>query len=351
MPNDENAIDPPETEALYSGPGFKVGLQPNLELTWEVDPEKEISPEAHSLLARAKVIDVLPIPKIPKMQVRAWKLMVGHAVALALLDKLDDAAKTLAKGDEFISSRATEVAKGWYVKAVIIVIGGLLAIAATIGYSKNRHENKPTTEQQKSTIERDLKGAEVDMDRERLDQAMAVKEAQEKIADAEKNDSEEVKVVAMASRLAMIDDHKQRLRVAEAKVTGLREELARIDLRSTVFASLETFQIVVLTLLGGALGSAFSLLTRLGKIGVDPASGKWAHYTEVAFRITVGMLAAAVIVIAMKANLVLGFATSDSSDSHVWMLLILAIAAGSSERMVPSVLRQVESSAVQSEED
>lgn len=99
---------PAKDEILYSGPSFKVILKPSLELFWEIGSDQKISEEAHSLLARAKVMDVLPIPKLGAGHIRAWKLTIGHAVSLALLDKLEDAKETLDKGEKYISSRAQE---------------------------------------------------------------------------------------------------------------------------------------------------------------------------------------------------------------------------------------------------
>ena len=82
---------------------------------------------------RAKVIDALPAPKVSAEQIRSWKIMVGHAVTLSLLGKNEDAETALSKEEDFIATRATEVAKGWYVKAVLIVITVLMI---TAGYSE-----------------------------------------------------------------------------------------------------------------------------------------------------------------------------------------------------------------------
>lgn len=179
---------------------------------------------------------------------------------------------------------------------------------------------------------------------------IAISEATKDKSEAEKlgNQDEINKADSELSRVAK--EHEEIVNKARQKVDDFQKKISNIDLRKTMFESLETFELAIYIIFGGILGAAFSLLSRIGKIQVDPSSGKMAHFVDVYYRFLVGVLAATVVVIATKANLVLGFATATSSESQVSMLLILAIAAGASERLAPNVLKQVESTALQSDE-
>lgn len=111
-----------------------------------------------------------------------------------------------------------------------------------------------------------------------------------------------------------------------------------------------TIKVQILAIGCGALGAGFSLLIRIGTVPVDPSSGRWAHYSETLFRLTVGSLAALIIIFGLQAEVFAGFAKVASQDGQMtqqaylatfWIHGIFSIAAGASERMVPGLLQQL----------
>jgi hypothetical protein len=111
--------------------------------------------------------------------------------------------------------------------------------------------------------------------------------------------------------------------------------------RSDVDARLgaDAATIAIGTCLGG-LGAMLSILTRTSTIPVDAAAGAKLHYIESAARVLVGMCGALVVSMAVKANIVLGLANGTAPEGAV--LLVLSLAAGASERILPGVIKKVE---------
>lgn len=96
----------------------------------------------------------------------------------------------------------------------------------------------------------------------------------------------------------------------------------------------------------GVVGAGFSLLSRFNKLAVDAGAGRAAHYWETAARLVVGGVAGYVAQLAAHANLALG----ELKDS-TWGLLFAFLLAGSSERLVPSLLRSNEAEPDANEND
>lgn len=94
----------------------------------------------------------------------------------------------------------------------------------------------------------------------------------------------------------------------------------------------------------GAWGALLSILMRLGRSHLDCAAGRKLHYIEGSLRIASGMICAVVICIAIRAGLIL---TAFASGEKLPLVLALAtMIAGASERWVPSIIRQVDSSRI-----
>ncbi len=115
-----------------------------------------------------------------------------------------------------------------------------------------------------------------------------------------------------------------------------------------------TTKVQILAFGCSALGAGFSLLIRIGTAPVDPSSGRCAHYSETLFRLTVGSLAALIIVFGLQPEVFAGFAQVASENGAVtqqhylktfWVHGIFSIVAGSSERMVPALLQQLSNKA------
>jgi hypothetical protein len=97
---------------------------------------------------------------------------------------------------------------------------------------------------------------------------------------------------------------------------------------------------VLLATCFGAIGAFVSILQRSPQITMDPAAGASVHYVESGARVLTGMLGALMLALAVKANIILG--ATKSIDHSLALLLLLAVAAGASERIVPSLIREVE---------
>ena len=98
----------------------------------------------------------------------------------------------------------------------------------------------------------------------------------------------------------------------------------------------------VLGAIFGSIGAVFSIVTRTKSIEVDAAAGKPIHILESSVRIASGGVGAILVALAVKTNLVLGIAKS--FDHSVAALLAICIVAGTSERVVPSLIKRVEGS-------
>lgn len=88
----------------------------------------------------------------------------------------------------------------------------------------------------------------------------------------------------------------------------------------------------VLSAAAGAVGALFSVLTRNSEIVVQPLYFFWNNFLECFSKILAGMIAAIFVILAVKANVILGFASS------MFSLLFLSVLAGFSERFVPDFL-------------
>jgi hypothetical protein len=92
----------------------------------------------------------------------------------------------------------------------------------------------------------------------------------------------------------------------------------------------------------GALGALISIFSRTERIKVDAVAGRWVHCVESAARTITGVVGALLTALAVKANALLGV-TKSSDHALAWLLFICAT-AGASERFVPNLIKQAESS-------
>jgi len=90
----------------------------------------------------------------------------------------------------------------------------------------------------------------------------------------------------------------------------------------------------------GSLGALLSIITRSNDISMDASAGPIVHYLEAAARIVVGVAGGCIVALAIKANLVLG---SINSINSLALLIVICIIAGASERLVPGLIKQIES--------
>ena len=94
----------------------------------------------------------------------------------------------------------------------------------------------------------------------------------------------------------------------------------------------------------GAIGALIFILGRFSQIEMNAAGGLLIHCLESAARIVTGILGSLLVALAIKANIVLGLA--NSSGHEFALLLLLCVVGGASERLVPSLIEQMEASIV-----
>jgi len=89
----------------------------------------------------------------------------------------------------------------------------------------------------------------------------------------------------------------------------------------------------------GSLGALLFIASRTETIHLEPVAGPGIHRFEGATRVTVGVIGALFVAIAIKADLLLGVT---HSSSHPFLALIAAcVVAGASERLVPGLINNM----------
>jgi hypothetical protein len=91
----------------------------------------------------------------------------------------------------------------------------------------------------------------------------------------------------------------------------------------------------------GAVGALFSILTRLGTIPLDPSAGESLHKLEGRARILTGAIGAVIAELAVYLSLILGVLKTFGNPA----LLFIALIAGTSERLVPTIIKRTETQA------
>lgn len=97
---------------------------------------------------------------------------------------------------------------------------------------------------------------------------------------------------------------------------------------------------IVLGAICGTFGSLFSVTARSNRLTFDANAGKTLHMLEGLARVAAGFIGALLMALAIKAGLILGGTTF--SGNKLALLLCICIAAGASERIVPSLISSVE---------
>jgi hypothetical protein len=98
----------------------------------------------------------------------------------------------------------------------------------------------------------------------------------------------------------------------------------------------------------GSLGALLSIITRSNKISMDASAGWKVHYLESAARVVVGVVGALLVTLAIKANLVL---PSNSAANSLPLIMLICIIAGASERLVPNLIKHIESTVTLGDKD
>lgn len=123
-------------------------------------------------------------------------------------------------------------------------------------------------------------------------------------------------------------------------------------LRGSVLALIQAPESVIDVILGtavGSLGALVSVLQRSDELRIDVSAGSRVHYFEGALRMGVGAIAGFLFALAIKSNILLG--AVNNSQRSLSLLLVICIVAGASERLLPSLIRQLEGTLVERVEE
>lgn len=101
------------------------------------------------------------------------------------------------------------------------------------------------------------------------------------------------------------------------------------------------FDVIVASAMG-VIGALLSIVMRASSVVIDPSEPAMAHYAEGSYRALAGGIGALLVGLAIKANVILGFASR--VDHGVALMALLGVVAGVSERLVPTLVRRVEDS-------
>ncbi|PYI90332.1 MAG: hypothetical protein DME97_17695 [Verrucomicrobia bacterium] len=99
--------------------------------------------------------------------------------------------------------------------------------------------------------------------------------------------------------------------------------------------------ILLLGVCAGAVGALFSVLTRLGTNSLDPSAGERLHLLEGGARVVAGAIGAIFAVLAVHLSLILGMLKTFGHPA----LIFIALIAGASERLVPTIIKKTEDDA------
>lgn len=98
-----------------------------------------------------------------------------------------------------------------------------------------------------------------------------------------------------------------------------------------------------MTMLFGGIGAFLFTIFRLKKYHPNILIGKSIHILDGGLRICYGMVAALIIAMAVRSNLLLGFL--NKVDNTIYVMVFLGVCAGFSEAFVPDLIRQMQTKA------
>lgn len=102
---------------------------------------------------------------------------------------------------------------------------------------------------------------------------------------------------------------------------------------------------IAMTMLFGGIGAFVFTIIRLKDYKADIVISRFVHILDGLLRIFYGLIAALIIALAIKSNLLLGFL--NQIDKSIYLSVFLGICAGASEVLIPSLIKQVEDKAAQ----
>ncbi len=112
--------------------------------------------------------------------------------------------------------------------------------------------------------------------------------------------------------------------------------------QARVYVGAAAFE-VILGSICGAIGALLSVMSRSNRLIMDANAGKALHQLEGLSRIGAGLIGALLVALSIKAGIILGGASFSGNPQA--LLLAFCIVAGTSERLVPSLIASLEKTA------
>jgi hypothetical protein len=112
------------------------------------------------------------------------------------------------------------------------------------------------------------------------------------------------------------------------------------DLVQKLFGSVDSIDIIVGAGMG-SLGAFMSILQRSDKLTVDSSASWYVYAVEATVRALAGGLGGLLVALAVKSNFILS-QVFKNPDRPLLTLMLFCIVAGSSERIVPNLVQQIE---------
>jgi hypothetical protein len=97
---------------------------------------------------------------------------------------------------------------------------------------------------------------------------------------------------------------------------------------------------IILGVGAGALGAFLSILLRSHTVPLDISASKRLYRFEGFAKVLAGMIGALLVALGVEAKFLFG--NINSSEGQLELILVLCIVAGASERLIPSIIRNVE---------
>lgn len=99
---------------------YIVYFDDSLNLRWEFHADVKDRVNAYACMMEIEHVAALPIDYLSKKHLMAWGKMLAHAISLATMHKVEDAAKVAKAAKKFINARAREKARFWWVQASVV---------------------------------------------------------------------------------------------------------------------------------------------------------------------------------------------------------------------------------------
>ncbi len=116
--------------------GFTVYIdEPSLDVRYLLKDGYQTPQESLSPMAEASLMGSVPMPNVRSDYQMQLKRTIGHAMQLGLQGESDDAKKHLATVEKFLTDRAGEAARLWYVQAILVIMFGLYLIFPVLEYT------------------------------------------------------------------------------------------------------------------------------------------------------------------------------------------------------------------------